>query len=106
MAGGLNTCSDNDDYSSDEHSYTTAYEELDAGCIPDPCRLTSEISCWTSGERSDNVANGVDGVDNTSSRGTCNGIKMEVVAVLGIAVDGTHEGSIVTIDTGIESCDE
>lgn len=63
---------------------------------------TFEISSWTSYERSDNVSDGVDGIDDTRGRRAVVRVEAEVVPILGVAVDGTHQGSIVAVDAGVE----
>ena len=66
---------------------------------------TFEISSWTSYERSDNVSDGVDGVDDTGGRRAVVRVEAEVVSVLGVTVDGTHQGPVVAVDAGVEHSD-
>lgn len=76
---------DHDDAAADEHA-------------PFPA---AEICCWASDEGSDEVADGVDGVDDTRSWSADVEVEAKVLAVLAIVVDRAHERAVVAVYAGV-----
>lgn len=66
---------------------------------------TLEVSGRASYERSDDIPDGIDGVDDTRGRRAVVRVEAEVVSVLGVTVDGTHQGPVVAVDAGVEHSD-
>jgi hypothetical protein len=81
----LDTGSKDDDRSPNEHA-------------PLPASKIGGRACY---ETSNQVAYGIDSINN--SRGGCPflAVEMEVVSVLRITVDGAHQRSVISIDTGV-----
>lgn len=67
---------------------------------------TFPICRWASEKRSNQVTNGVNGVHNTCARCSFCFAEPEVFAVLGVAVDGTHERAVIAVYAGIECRNE
>lgn len=89
-AGSLDAGTDDDDETSQEHS---PFAALDVGGR-------------TGNERANQVADGVDGVDDTGRRRSFVDVEAEIASVLRVAVDGAHQRPVVTVDAGVERRDQ
>ena len=69
-------------------------------------KLTSEIGSGAGSKRANQVTNGIDGVNNACAGSTLGEREAEVTTILRVAVDSSHQGTIVTVDARIERCNE
>ena len=69
-------------------------------------KLTSEIGSRACSKRANQITNGIDGVNNACAGSTFGEREAEVTTVLRVAVDSSHQGTIVTVDARIERCNE
>lgn len=90
VAGSLNTSAKDDDKTTQEHSPFTSLV----------------IGGGPGYERAHQVADGVDGVDDTGRGGSFVDVEAEVVSVLRITIDSTHQRAIVAIDARVQCCNK
>lgn len=80
-ARGLDAGADHDDAAADEHA-------------PFPA---AEVCGWARDEGANEIADGVDGVDDAGFGRAGVEVEVEVFAVLFVVVDGAHEGAVVAV---------
>jgi hypothetical protein len=81
----LDTGSKDDDRSPNEHAPLPA----------------SEIGGRTCDEASNQVADGINSIDNSCGGCPFLTVEMKVVSVLRIAVNGAHQRPVISVDTGV-----
>jgi hypothetical protein len=59
---------------------------------------TSEIGCRPCSERSHNIPNGIDSVDDAPGRSSLIHLKAEISSILGVGINSLHQRTIVAVD--------
>jgi hypothetical protein len=79
----LHTCTDHDDATANKHTPFSS----------------SKICCRACDERSNEIANGIDGVHDASFWSSYIRVEAKVSTILLVVVDSTHERAIIAVDT-------
>ena len=65
---------------------------------------TSEIGCRSSNERPSQISDGVHSINDASGRSPLTHRKAEIIIILRVGINSTHQRTIVAVDARIEEC--